>query len=182
MTDETAGPELPVATGGWTNGRTRLCRPGRMRVGEGSRPWLGAAPALLGAGIVQVLLSPGKRKDKEVRPGGHLIVLLLRDGCQPTGRKTEEEGEVRVRALRLQNNRREEGARGDTAAFSTGWGQRKAVGGGQGRQELGLCAGCGPDELGPNPRGPGGPCLPLLQSELGFGLGSHVHAMWWDQW
>lgn len=42
MTDETVGPELPAATGGWTNGRARggasirnqLLRPGRM-LGEG---------------------------------------------------------------------------------------------------------------------------------------------------
>lgn len=38
MTDEMVGPELPAATGGWTNGRARggasirnrLLRPGRM--------------------------------------------------------------------------------------------------------------------------------------------------------
>lgn len=50
MTDETVGPELPAATGGWTNGRARsgasirnrLLRPGRML--SGGREWARALP------------------------------------------------------------------------------------------------------------------------------------------
>lgn len=57
MTDETVGPELPAATGGWTNGRTDCAGLAGCEWGKG-------------AGVVRVLLSPGKRKDKEVRPGG----------------------------------------------------------------------------------------------------------------
>lgn len=96
MTDETVGPELPAATGGWTNGltrggaciRNRLLRPGGM-LGWGREqaralppppPALhpsGVTSGLPAAVIIQLSLLPWERKGWGVRLGAHLILLLL---------------------------------------------------------------------------------------------------------
>lgn len=93
MTDETVGPELPAATGGWTNGRARGgasiripllagcvvggslgCRPGRYR--SQSHPFHITSDLPL-AVILRLLLAPWERKGKGIRPGGHPTLLLL---------------------------------------------------------------------------------------------------------
>lgn len=92
MTDETVGPELPAATGGWTNGRARggasirnrLCRPGRMLSGGREQAPGVAIPPVVESPLVcnsLIFIVPWERKDKEVRPGEHLILLLLQTGA-----------------------------------------------------------------------------------------------------